>query len=293
MRVTSQRVAIAFWTMLATLALIQRLAVPALRASAAQTEVLRTDGWLLALWALATPGILWLGRRFPLRRSQLLHSGLVQLAAATVFIVLSNVIARLPALLGSPGHGWSWLFNDATLGLVQFYPAALLLFGVLALVGQHTGALSASIASAGDDQAQSVNTSLESAPASNRVVVREWNRVHLVRPEDISWIEADDNYVVVHAAGRIYKGRGKIGELESQLDARTFARIHRSAIVRLACIREVQPLTKGDLAVILGDGKVLRVARSRRSAFERALGVPVSGTGRRGQPLAGRYSAAR
>jgi len=293
MRVTSRRAAIAFWTMLAMLALIQRLAVPALTASAAQTEVLRTDGWLLALWALATPGILWLGRRFPLRRSQLRRSALVQLAAATVFIVSSNVIARLPALLGSLGHSWSWLVGDATLGLIQFYPAALLLFYTLALVGQHSGALSNSLASAADDQPQAGNTGIENAPASNRVVVREWNRVHLVRPEDISWIEADDNYVVVHAAGRIYKWRGKIGELESQLDASLFARIHRSAIVRLACIREVQPLTKGDLAVILGDGKVLRVARSRRTAFERALGVPVSGTGRRSQPLTGRYSAAR
>jgi two-component system LytT family response regulator len=50
-------------------------------------------------------------------------------------------------------------------------------------------------------------------------------------------------------------------------------RIHRSTIVHVTKIREVQPLTHGDHAVILRDGKVLRVARSRRQALEQALGV--------------------
>jgi two-component system, LytTR family, response regulator len=96
-----------------------------------------------------------------------------------------------------------------------------------------------------------------------------------VPPGEIHWVEADDNYVVVHAGDRTYKGRGRIGDLESQLDARAFVRIHRSAIVRVESIREVQPLTKGDLAVILRDGKVLRVSRGRRAKLESALRVEI------------------
>ena len=103
--------------------------------------------------------------------------------------------------------------------------------------------------------------------------MREWNRVHLVRPSDIDWIEAEDNYVVVHAAGRRYRGRDRLGDVEARLDPRCFVRIHRSLIVHVAKIREVQPLTHGDHAVILRDGKVLRVARSRRQALAQALGV--------------------
>ena len=105
------------------------------------------------------------------------------------------------------------------------------------------------------------------------IAVRQWNRVHFVRVEDIDFVEAEDNYVVVHAAARAYKGRDRISDVASQLDARRFVRIHRSTIVHVAKIREVQPLTHGDHAVILRDGKVLRVARSRRQALEVALGV--------------------
>jgi two-component system LytT family response regulator len=97
----------------------------------------------------------------------------------------------------------------------------------------------------------------------------------LVRPEEIQWIEADDNYVVVHLGARTYKGRGRIGDLEAQLDTAHFVSVHRSAIVHVASIREVQPLSKGDLALVLHDRKVLRVARGRRAALEAALGIPL------------------
>jgi two-component system LytT family response regulator len=107
------------------------------------------------------------------------------------------------------------------------------------------------------------------------LVVRQWNRVHFVRLEDVDWVEAEDNYVVVHAAGRRYKGRERIADVEARLDRRRFVRIHRSTIVHTARIREVQPLTHGDHAVILRDGTALRVARSRRQALETALGTPL------------------
>src|SRR4029079_17134064 len=118
-----------------------------------------------------------------------------------------------------------------------------------------------------------VSTPSAVAPIDGHITVRQWNRVHLVRVEDIDFVEAEDNYVVVHAASRSYKGRDRISDVESQLDARRFVRIHRSTIVHVAKIREVQPLTHGDHAVILRDGKVLRMARSRRQALEVALGL--------------------
>jgi two-component system, LytTR family, response regulator len=114
-------------------------------------------------------------------------------------------------------------------------------------------------------------------PDVERVAVREWSRVHLVPPDDIHWIEADDNNVVMHVAGHIYKGRGRISEYESQLDPTRFVRIHRSAIVRLASIAEIRPLSKGALAVRLRDGKTLRVARSRRDVLRLVLGTRLTG----------------
>ena len=107
---------------------------------------------------------------------------------------------------------------------------------------------------------------------AERIAVREWNREHLVRAADIAWIESDDNYVIVQVAGRVLKGRGRISELETRLDPTRFVRIHRSAIVSRERIREVRALAKGDLAVLMDDGKMLRVARTRRAVLEGLLG---------------------
>jgi DNA-binding LytR/AlgR family response regulator len=178
-------------------------------------------------------------------------------------------------------------------GVAEYYPPALVVYGVIVAIGHlvlrpratepqipppepppmvlesECVTRSRTVAGAHDMNPSEAVT----AATDGHIAIRQWNRVHLVRVEDIDFVEAEDNYVVVHAASRSYKGRDRISDVESQLDARRFVRIHRSTIVHLAKIREVQPLTHGDYAVILRDGKVLRVARSRRPALEQALGI--------------------
>jgi two-component system, LytTR family, response regulator len=87
----------------------------------------------------------------------------------------------------------------------------------------------------------------------------------LLDPEDIEWIEAEDYYVGVHAGGTRYRIRESLATLESHLDPAGFVRVHRSAIVRLAEIRELRlagpPI--GELAVVLRDGTTLPVSRRR------------------------------
>ena len=168
-------------------------------------------------------------------------------------------------------------------GVAEFFPPALVVYGVIVAIG-HFLFRSANGLPAPATIAEPVSPDVvapaitpaaaPSVPITNgHITVRQWNRVHLVLVDDIDFVEAEDNYVVVHAASRAYKGRDRISDVESQLDARRFVRIHRSTIVALAKIREVQPLTHGDHAVILRDGKVLRVARSRRQALGEALGL--------------------
>lgn len=218
---------------------------------------------LVILWALAAPLIVASARRFPIGGDARTRHLVRHAVSASAFIVATNALIRLPLVLPPFSFAWSVVLRDVAIGIATFYPAALVMYGVILLLAHRAWE----------------RTSAAEAPATTRpperVVVREWNRVHLVRPDEIHWVEADDNYVVVHAGERTYKGRGRIGDLESQLDAHTFVRIHRSAIVRVESIREVQPLTKGDLAVILRDGKVLRVSRARRTKLESALRVQI------------------
>jgi two-component system, LytTR family, response regulator len=105
-----------------------------------------------------------------------------------------------------------------------------------------------------------------------RLVVREDGRSLIVPLSEVDWIEARGDYLRVHAGKAIHLLRGTMKELERQLNPATFIRIHRSTIVRLGRIRELQPYLRGDYVVLLADGTRLRLARGLRDRVESALG---------------------
>lgn len=106
----------------------------------------------------------------------------------------------------------------------------------------------------------------------SRLSVRARGRIVLIDVETIDWLQAADNYVTVHASAREYLLRDTLTTLEDQLDPSVFVRIHRSTIVRLDRIAELQPATHGDFDVRLRDGTVLTLSRTCREQLERALG---------------------
>ena len=104
----------------------------------------------------------------------------------------------------------------------------------------------------------------------SRLPVKSGDKVAFVRAEAIESIESAGNYIVVHAEGREHVLRETLSELESQLDPARFLRVSRSAIVNLDHVRELQPLFKGDHAVILRSGRSVPMTRGLREV-ERAL----------------------
>ena len=106
-----------------------------------------------------------------------------------------------------------------------------------------------------------------------RLAIRRDGGMFFVRVEDVDWIEAADYCVRVHTAGRFHLLREPLAELEARLDPRRFCRVHRSAIVNLARIKELQPHFHGDSVVVMHDGSSLRVSRGRREHLHRLLGV--------------------
>ena len=118
-----------------------------------------------------------------------------------------------------------------------------------------------------------VPTPESQGPWPQRLGVRRGPRVLLVDVETIDWIEADGDYARVHAGGAEHLVSERMQGLESILDPRRFLRIHRSVIVNLQRVRELQRDPDGGGAAILAGGLRLRVARSRWEALERALGV--------------------
>ena len=97
-----------------------------------------------------------------------------------------------------------------------------------------------------------------------RLPIRKDGRIFLVRPEDIDWLEADGNHVRVHVGKESHLIRETLGKLEARLPDRTFMRIHRSTLVNIARIREIQPWFQGDYVLLLADGTRLTSGRSYR-----------------------------
>ena len=105
-----------------------------------------------------------------------------------------------------------------------------------------------------------------------RLVIKTHGRIRLVKPDDVACIVADANYAKVHAGGTVHLVRETLAALEAALDPARFVRIHRSAIVNLERVRELEPLFHGQYAVVVDDGTRLTLSRRHRHHFERVLG---------------------
>lgn len=117
---------------------------------------------------------------------------------------------------------------------------------------------------------------LEELKAGNkyleRLVIKSAGRIYFLEANDIEWIEAEGNYVSVHSGKKAHLLRETISSLESQLDPRKFVRIHRSSIVRIDRIQELQPWFHGEYRVILQSGTQLTLSRNYREKLQEALG---------------------
>jgi two-component system LytT family response regulator len=105
-----------------------------------------------------------------------------------------------------------------------------------------------------------------------RLVIKSGGRVFFLETDEIDWIEAEGNYVSVHSGKKSHLLRETISSLESQLDPKKFRRIHRSAIVQLDKIKELQPWFHGEYRVILHSGAQVMLSRNYRENLQEALG---------------------
>lgn len=105
-----------------------------------------------------------------------------------------------------------------------------------------------------------------------RVMVPRGGRWTFVGVNDIDWIGAAGSYAEVHARGEVHLLREPLARLADRLDPRRFVRVHRSAVVNLDRVREIQPWFNGQLALVMEDGGQVIVSRRRRAALEAALG---------------------
>jgi two-component system LytT family response regulator len=95
-----------------------------------------------------------------------------------------------------------------------------------------------------------------------RVLIRDGAKVHVINADRIEHIEAQDDYVQIRSEGKSYLKNQRMAELEAQLDAEQFLRIHRSYIVNIAFVERIEQATKDSYVAILKDGSKVPISRS-------------------------------
>jgi two-component system LytT family response regulator len=106
----------------------------------------------------------------------------------------------------------------------------------------------------------------------DRVVIKSPSRVFFLRVEEIDWVEAAANYLRLHVGREAHLLRETMSGLEARLDPEKFLRIHRSTIVNIERVRELQPWFHGDYIVLLRDGTKLTLSRSYRQKLQELFG---------------------
>jgi len=97
-----------------------------------------------------------------------------------------------------------------------------------------------------------------------RIMVKSGDAIQFVEVADIDWVEGADYYVTLHARGKAHLYRESLKHLEERLDPSQFVRIHVSAIVNLARVREIRHAFGREYEVVLNNGRTLPVSRRRK-----------------------------
>lgn len=109
-------------------------------------------------------------------------------------------------------------------------------------------------------------------PPVERLLVKADGRVFFLKTDELEWIEAEGNYVSLHAGDKKYLFREAISTLEAQLDPKQFRRISRSVIVNIDSVAEFQPRFRGDYWVVLRGGVRLKLSHRYRGNLDKDFG---------------------
>jgi two-component system LytT family response regulator len=120
-----------------------------------------------------------------------------------------------------------------------------------------------------------LSTAPQAQRTLDRLVVKSGGSTHFIRVAEIDWIEAAGVYVNLHVTDQQYLYRATLHDLAERLDPRRFVRVHRSAIVNIESILQLEPISHGEFDVVLKNGAHTRVSRNYRVQLENRLGQPL------------------
>ncbi len=114
-----------------------------------------------------------------------------------------------------------------------------------------------------------VNSLDKNSSYLDRIMIKANGRVYFVKTDEIDWIEAAGNYLKLHCGNKNHMIRETMSNMEEKLDPDQFFRIHRSIIVNIEKIKELQPWFHGDYMITLLDGQKLTMSRNYKELLQR------------------------
>lgn len=113
--------------------------------------------------------------------------------------------------------------------------------------------------------------SVENAATLQKLVVKDRDEIHLIKHDDIDWIDAAGDYICIHANDQTYVKRSTLKEVLDELEEPIFKRVHRSTIVNLKAIEKVLPHTKGEFFLIMNGQHKIKVSRNYKDVIRNFL----------------------
>ena len=98
-------------------------------------------------------------------------------------------------------------------------------------------------------------------PLLERILIRDGSKVHIIATHKIDYFEAQDDYLQIYSEGKSWLKSMRLSELENQLDAQQFVRIHRSYIVNMASVQRIEQSSKDSHLAVLQNGSKLPISR--------------------------------
>lgn len=221
-----------------------------------------------ALMVALLPLLLTFDRRYPLRWDSWRHNLPRQLACTVVFSALHVGGMVLLRKLAFAAAGRSYEFGNWPLyGAYEYLKDVRAYFSLLAFIYFYRLLLlrlqgEASLLDAPDE-----GPPVESVERPERFLVRKLGKEFLIAANDIEWLEAAGNYVNLHLKGHLYPLRSTMAAIETRLDPSRFRRVHRSYIINLDQLAQIEPLDTGDAQLLLHNGQRVPCSRKYRNAL--------------------------
>ena len=102
----------------------------------------------------------------------------------------------------------------------------------------------------------------QAAGKLERLLIRDRNQVHVLALDTVACVEAQDDYICVHCQGKTYLKTQSLSDLEARLDPALFVRVHRSWIINLAQLKNIERLAKDSFVAVLHDGRQVPISRT-------------------------------